>query len=595
MAATATDNDNTRFGELIMDTICDRLKVDDQPVCSDEVCKIVNETMIAPFTTDGPSGCESEDIDKALVEVSASQQLEAVKNFGARLLAYTKMLEQEASVTRNVDLLKLKQAEKLKELLAALAALIQKERKHVCAGQDCGPPVPGEKFLSFDQLAGAVREKREIRRGFLYPLRYPSLFQQKAKALLFYGPPGTGKSLLARATAKELRQAAFYAPTPASLKGRYIGDSEKAIKNVFDCACQRVEEDGKYNQAIIFFDEFESIATDRQREGTTSAQTVPTLLQMIDGVQARQEISIMAATNLPWILDPAIMRRFTSQILVDLPDRKSRLFKIQQKFSNQFEFLLDNTKKDDDYTSLEITLVEGGGLEKPYNKRNFGVKAVQTANGGWEIQGGIFWKDIWITVNRDYFGTEVDENLDEEIAAETGPRATDDAWTIRRFRRISEYDENAKCEYGMSLSDIDKVMDNAFRKMAGRALQGYAIKFPKRIYSDLHLAIIAFDNKWLHVDPDYVTEEEDKATLTKISKLSPADKTNVISYNLTKDDINQALAEFQCTLKDEDYEEMIAYYSNPATFEPGATLPTVQFGEGAIPDEGEAPKRGWFY
>jgi SpoVK/Ycf46/Vps4 family AAA+-type ATPase len=118
----------------------------------------------------------------------------------------------------------------------------------------------------------------------------------------------------------------FFAPTGAELKGKYVGETEKNIVKYFSCAaraaCQRMEESYKNGSpkkfiSILFIDEFDNVGGDRMEDPSgLMANSVNTILQMMDGVQSFKNVGVIAATNYPWKLDAAILRRFNSQIKI---------------------------------------------------------------------------------------------------------------------------------------------------------------------------------------------------------------------------------------------------------------------------------------
>ena len=190
----------------------------------------------------------------------------------------------------------------------------------------------GKDCITFNDIVGLAKEKETIKDSFVRPIIYKRLYGNLAKGLLLYGPPGTGKTLLAKASATQLQlenenvRLVFLAPTGASLKGKYVGETEKNILRAFRCAsviaenCETQNKDGKEYLAVLFIDEFDSIAGDRSTDTTgLVANSVNTLLQVIDGVISFPNVVLIAATNYPWNLDAAILRRFDQQLLLDYP------------------------------------------------------------------------------------------------------------------------------------------------------------------------------------------------------------------------------------------------------------------------------------
>ena len=153
--------------------------------------------------------------------------------------------------------------------------------------------------------------------------------------ILLYGPPGTGKTFIARAIAGEI-DAQFYSINCQDLISKYMGESSKQIDILF-------EEAEKNKKAIIFFDEFDSIASKRENDnGSTDAEMsrfVATFLTKVDGFKKPKDcemLLLIAATNRPWAIDSAMLRggRFDTLIYVGLPDFDARTFLIEKEFRN---------------------------------------------------------------------------------------------------------------------------------------------------------------------------------------------------------------------------------------------------------------------
>ena len=187
--------------------------------------------------------------------------------------------------------------------------------------------------LFFSDVAGLYEEKKTFESSLIYPLMYPNLYPKRSKGILLYGPPGTGKTYIVKAAVNELQQIGgksvgvlFFAPSPGDLKGKYVGETEKRIEEIFTCASRAACnheldcKNGKKYISIIFMDEADAIAPDRDVDPTgLAANSVNTLLQMMDGINSKPNVAVIAATNFPWKLDNAILRRFDTQILVDIP------------------------------------------------------------------------------------------------------------------------------------------------------------------------------------------------------------------------------------------------------------------------------------
>ena len=186
--------------------------------------------------------------------------------------------------------------------------------------------------ITFDDVAGLNDVKEEIIFHVIEPLKDPELAKafdiKPGGKILLYGPPGTGKTLVARAIAGEI-DAAFYSVSCQDLISKWLGESSERINKLFD-------EAQKHEKAIIFFDEFDSVAgkRDNDNDSPAMARFVATFLTKVDGFKPSQNkmLLLIAATNRPWALDPAMLRggRFDTQIYVGVPDKEAREFLVNK-------------------------------------------------------------------------------------------------------------------------------------------------------------------------------------------------------------------------------------------------------------------------
>ena len=187
--------------------------------------------------------------------------------------------------------------------------------------------------VHWDDIGGLENVKQELREVVEWPLKYPEVFQKMGieppKGILLYGPPGTGKTLLAKAVATE-SGANFIAIRGPEVLSKWVGESEKAIREVF----RRARE---VAPAVVFFDEIDSIAPVRGQsfDSGVTDRIVNQLLTEMDGIVPLSNVVILAATNRPDILDPALLRpgRFDRVIYVPPPDKEARkqILKIHTK------------------------------------------------------------------------------------------------------------------------------------------------------------------------------------------------------------------------------------------------------------------------
>jgi transitional endoplasmic reticulum ATPase len=185
----------------------------------------------------------------------------------------------------------------------------------------------GEKEASdihYEDIGGLGRELQLVREMIELPLRHPEIFErlgiQPPKGVLLYGPPGTGKTLIAKAVANEV-DAHFISLSGPEIMSKYYGESEKGLRGKFEEAEQN-------SPAIIFIDEIDSIAPKRAEvHGEVERRVVAQLLSLMDGLKGRGQVIVIAATNLPDSIDPALRRggRFDREIEIGIPDKKGRL------------------------------------------------------------------------------------------------------------------------------------------------------------------------------------------------------------------------------------------------------------------------------
>jgi transitional endoplasmic reticulum ATPase len=188
-------------------------------------------------------------------------------------------------------------------------------------------PEDGKREVSdihYEDIGGLGRELQLVREMIELPLRHPEIFErlgiQPPKGVLLYGPPGTGKTLIAKAVANEVDAHFITISGPEIVSGTY-GASEGKLREVF-------EEAQANAPAIIFIDEVDSIAPKREdTKGELERRVVAQLLALMDGLKGRGQVIVIAATNLPDSIDPALRRggRFDREIEIGIPDKKGRL------------------------------------------------------------------------------------------------------------------------------------------------------------------------------------------------------------------------------------------------------------------------------
>ena len=180
--------------------------------------------------------------------------------------------------------------------------------------------------VKWDDIGGLPDIKEELQEAVEWPLKYQGLFTfvdaTPPKGILLYGPPGTGKTLMAKAAANE-SEANFISIKGPELLSKWVGESEKGIREVFRKARQATP-------CLIFFDEIDAIAPTRGGgfgDSNVTERVISQLLTELDGLEILTNVVVIAATNRPDIIDPALLRpgRFDRLLYVSQPDRESRL------------------------------------------------------------------------------------------------------------------------------------------------------------------------------------------------------------------------------------------------------------------------------
>ena len=214
--------------------------------------------------------------------------------------------------------------------------------------------------IKWGDIGGLEDVKQELIEAVEWPLKHPESFKRLGvkppKGILLYGAPGTGKTLLAKAVANE-SQANFILVKGPELLSKWVGESEKAVREVFKKARQ-------VSPCIIFFDELDSLAPKRgaNSDSHVSERVVNQMLTEIDGLEEMHDVVIIAATNRPDIVDTALLRpgRFDRIILTPVPEEKTRLeiFKVHTKDMPLKNIKLEDlAKKSEDYVGADIESV----------------------------------------------------------------------------------------------------------------------------------------------------------------------------------------------------------------------------------------------
>ena len=268
-----------------------------------------------------------------------------------------------------------------------------------------GMEVDEKPDVEYAQIGGLEEQVVEIKETVELPLKKPELFTnigiEPPKGVLLYGPPGTGKTLLAKAVAHETN-ATFIKIVASEFVKKYIGEGARLVRGVFELAKEKAP-------SIIFIDEIDAIAAKRLKSSTSGDREVQrTLMQLLaemDGFEGRGDVGIVAATNRPDILDPALLRpgRFDRFIEVPIPNEDGRMeiLKIHTR----------NMSLDEDVdVRLVASLSEGAS--------GADLKAICTESGMFAI------REVRTTVTMNDFMDAIDKIVgmehDEEMKKEAG-------------------------------------------------------------------------------------------------------------------------------------------------------------------------------
>lgn len=357
-------------------------------------------------------------LQKAIDLVTKATEEDKNKNYAEALRLYEHAVEYflhairyEAQTDRAKESIRSKcvqyldRAEKLKEYLRTKT----KERKPVKQGEnsdkkegdnssDSDDENPEKKKL-MNQLEGAIvmekpnikwtdvaglhAAKEALKEAVILPIKFPHLFTGKRKpwkGILLFGPPGTGKSYLAKAVATEANNSTFFSVSSSHLVSKWLGESEKLVRNLFEMARDQ-------KPSIIFIDEIDSLCSTRSDNENDATRRIKTeFLVQMQGVGSDNEgILVLGATNIPWVLDSAIRRRFEKRIYIPLPDEPARLHMFKLHIGNTPHTLTEDdfkqlAKRSDGFSGADISVLVRDALMQP-------VRKVQTATHFRRVRG----------------------------------------------------------------------------------------------------------------------------------------------------------------------------------------------------------------
>jgi len=237
--------------------------------------------------------------------------------------------------------------------------------------------------VKWDDVAGLNAAKEALKEAVILPIKFPHLFKGNRKpwrGILLFGPPGTGKSYLAKAVATEANNSTFFSVSSSDLMSKWLGESEKLVKNLFNLAREN-------KPSIIFIDEVDSLCSARGDNDSEASKRIKTefLVQMQGVGNDTDGILVLGATNIPWVLDSAIRRRFEKRIYIPLPEAPARadMFKLaigDTPHELKPTDLQELGKLTQGYSGADINILVRDALMQP-------VRKVQTATHFRQVSG----------------------------------------------------------------------------------------------------------------------------------------------------------------------------------------------------------------
>ncbi len=384
--------------------------------------------------------------------------------------------------------------------------------QHLPGDSECLAPIAAK--FGFDSIAGMEYEKSQFRTYFIYPNEFTGLFRDTASNILLRGSIGVGKSLIVRAAIKELKNVIFFAPTSGSIRGKFEGETEKNIDNLFRCASDALK-NKQYIKAVIFFDEFDAIAA--KSDDPIQGRARAALLTNIDGISSNPNVAIIAATNFVDRIDEAILRRFTQQIYVNLPARAAREWIVKDEIAKAFmlpgkHLKCTDTKRcleifNNNFTSAMDLLKEFGSIEKVGKEDlRFNLKFINT------------------------------------IVEMTGPKLNSNK---NQGDDKLEYSSAAIYEYGYSASDMVKVMKLAISKCSQRAISEDSKYMRKEIKGEYYYI--------LSQNGDYYISDDDDEKSMGSKKIPRSEYSKVISFDIIPSDVISTIKTYKPTYNIDEY------------------------------------------
>lgn len=383
--------------------------------------------------------------------------------------------------------------------------------------------------ITFQDVVGQEELKQEMLVNFIYPIQYSGLFQDESKGVLMYGAPGTGKTFIVKAATNVIRHAKFFAPTTGQLLGKYLGDVEKKIDALFRCAAMEVKRAG-VGSAIIFMDEFDTIAG-LKSDDKSMARSVNALLQAMDGATSHKSVAVVAATNYPWNIEPAILRRFSNQVFVDLAEGPAMLQMMEMSIAKNYGLPHWPQKgRYEQMMKLNQDFKDSEGVYRFINKYGVGLCK------GRKLVSRSFLKSLIdpdeAHPKRPYLGMNNRAKIikREILSPNSSPSR----------KMMSDFPNNDLPNFGYSSSDIAKIMQIAIKNAANRCVHG---KFAMKDIDGRKCFISDVNGTFtLSGDSNRVTQPRE-----------------TYNFALCEEDVEFAISSYNSTIKPQDYMDLLRY------------------------------------